>query len=290
MEPEKWFIDTEGSRNEHAAENDWEEEGQRETQRLLEGAALGSPTTDHQQGAESATRASSGQGGEASSHNSVDDLLRRIARDVSARQARTESSTSSRRDRDHESNKRNSSSSSSSSHQVTNSDADRSSNSRQRWQHDQQPRQPSQDPSLRRSRWGSTSRDHNRSSSTGELGASARRANGDGREREGGEREKVPAVSVAEANPFTESMWDDASCRQVLQAMYFATDSAVPAGSTEEYKELEGETTTPDVVGTGNVFRQHHTMWVGKQVNVVRGATTPRVPILTGRSFASAPR
>lgn len=48
------------------------------------------------------------------------------------------------------------------------------------------------------------------------------------------------APSAAEINPFTEGMWEDASCRQVLQAMFFAADSAIPAGSTEEYKELEG--------------------------------------------------
>lgn len=47
-------------------------------------------------------------------------------------------------------------------------------------------------------------------------------------------------VSAAQTNPFTAGMWEDASCRQVLQAMFFAPDSAVPAGSTEEYKELEG--------------------------------------------------
>eukprot|EP00903_Cladosiphon_okamuranus_P010703 g10115.t2 len=46
-------------------------------------------------------------------------------------------------------------------------------------------------------------------------------------------------ISVAEANPFTEEMWGDDSCRQVLQAMFFSPGSALPAGSTEEYKELE---------------------------------------------------
>eukprot|EP00752_Nemacystus_decipiens_P010692 g9523.t1 len=34
-------------------------------------------------------------------------------------------------------------------------------------------------------------------------------------------------------------MWEDESCRQVLQAMFFPSGSALPAGSSEEYKELE---------------------------------------------------
>lgn len=47
-------------------------------------------------------------------------------------------------------------------------------------------------------------------------------------------------VTDAEASPFTEAMWENVSCRQVLQAMFFAPGSAVPAGPTEEYNELEG--------------------------------------------------
>lgn len=59
---------------------------------------------------------------------------------------------------------------------------------------------------------------------------------------EGGAWVASAASLAAEANPFTEGMWEDASCRQVLNAMYFATDSsAVPAGASEEYRELEGE-------------------------------------------------
>ena len=52
------------------------------------------------------------------------------------------------------------------------------------------------------------------------------------------------AVSAANTDPFTEGMWEDVSCRQVLQAMFFGPNSAVPAGSTEEYKELEGKSVT----------------------------------------------
>lgn len=52
--------------------------------------------------------------------------------------------------------------------------------------------------------------------------------------------DSAAAISVAEADPFTEKMWESAPCREVLQAMFFAPGSAVPAGSTEEYKEVEG--------------------------------------------------
>ncbi|CAM9170829.1 unnamed protein product, partial [Hapterophycus canaliculatus] len=187
-----------------------------------------SPTA-HQHGANE-TRSGPG---EASSHNSVDELLRRIARDVSARKARADSS---RRERHHESSDRNSDRSSD---QVTKSNADRrgcGGNGSRQWQHNQHPHRPSQDSS-RKSRWGSASGHHVRSKS-GELGTSARTASGDSRGREAS-APGAAAVSVAEANPFTERMWEDASCRQVLQAMYFAPNSAVPAGSTEEFKELE---------------------------------------------------
>lgn len=235
MEPVKWFIDKEGSRSEHSVETNSEEEGQRETQRLLEDTALRSPTaTADDRGGASETR--SGQG-EASSHNSVDDLLRRIARDVSARQARADSSG---RSRHRESSNRNSGSSSDHVTESRPDDDTSSNNGRRRSQQHQPSHRPSQS-STRRSRWGSTP-GHNGRIHSAELGASARRGSGDGREREAAAPGAAAAVSVAEANPFTESMWEDASCRQVLQAMCFAPDSAVPAGSTEEYKELEGGT------------------------------------------------
>lgn len=67
---------------------------------------------------------------------------------------------------------------------------------------------------------------------------------GQGQEGRGGRgvatTDNAAAISVAEADPFTEKMWESASCRDVLQAMFFAPGSAVPAGSTEEYKEVEG--------------------------------------------------
>ncbi|CAM9582835.1 unnamed protein product, partial [Scytosiphon promiscuus] len=236
MEPEKWFIDREGSQKEHSTESDWEEEGQRETQRLLEGAALESPEVN-QQGANE-TGASSRQR-EASSHNSVDDLLRRIARDVSARQARVRSDSSGR-DRHDRNSSRNDNSSSSNSHRLTSSNAERNGNGNNGGRDCQQSHQagpPSQDSS-RRSRWGPITGQH-RQSTGGELGALARRGSRDGGEGEEAAAPSATAVSIAEADPFTESMWEDTSCRQVLQAMYFTPDSAVPAGSTEEYKELE---------------------------------------------------
>lgn len=51
----------------------------------------------------------------------------------------------------------------------------------------------------------------------------------------------VTAGPVSELDQFTGAMWGSASCRQVLQAMFFGVGSAVPAGSSEEYKELEGQ-------------------------------------------------
>lgn len=50
----------------------------------------------------------------------------------------------------------------------------------------------------------------------------------------------APSITDHGADPFTEVMWEDSSCRQVLQAMFFGPDSAIPAGHCEEYKELEG--------------------------------------------------
>lgn len=47
-------------------------------------------------------------------------------------------------------------------------------------------------------------------------------------------------AAAPEAERFTEAMWEAVSCRQVLDAMFFGPDSAVPRGSTEDYKELEG--------------------------------------------------
>lgn len=50
----------------------------------------------------------------------------------------------------------------------------------------------------------------------------------------------APSITDHGADPFTEVMWEDSSCRQVLQAMFFGPHSAIPAGHSEEYKELEG--------------------------------------------------
>lgn len=68
-------------------------------------------------------------------------------------------------------------------------------------------------------------------------------ANGRPRIAGGGRpHDKAAASSITDpgVDPFTEVMWEDSSCRQVLQAMFFGPDSAIPAGRSEEYKELEG--------------------------------------------------
>lgn len=46
---------------------------------------------------------------------------------------------------------------------------------------------------------------------------------------------------AAEKESFTGNMWESTWCRQVLDAMFFGPGSLIPAGSGEEYKELEGE-------------------------------------------------
>ncbi|CBN79814.1 conserved unknown protein [Ectocarpus siliculosus] len=153
--------------------------------------------------------------GEASSHNSVDDLLRRIAREVRARQARSDDNSRRGTSEDSHGGDRR--------RHVNNS------GSSQRQLHQKREhRHPSHEDSTRTSRWGKTS----------ESGASAQSRGAGVGMREASVR-TTAEVSAAEANPFVEHMWEDASCRQVLQAMFFAQDSAIPAGSTEEYKELE---------------------------------------------------
>ena len=170
---------------------------------------------------------------EASSQNSVDNLLRRIARDAGARQARADKSEGARRRVREEEERRY--------HEPGSSRSSLDHTTRHGRQPERQPekRRPPSQGSTRRSRWGKSE----------DYGTSAQLTGGGGGGG-GGDKDRTSparagaardtAASVAEANPFTESMWEDTSCRQVLQAMFFAPDSAVPAGSTEEYKELEG--------------------------------------------------
>lgn len=161
----------------------------------------------------------------------MENLLRRIARDVNARQARAD-------------NRKEGNGRDSMRHDSRYSFRETNSRNAHRCGTDQPntiseggQRQTSQG-STRRSRWSAPSERYDRSRE--EQGTSTQMGGGG---RGGKEREKptTAAVSPADANPFTESMWEDVSCRQVLQAMFFAPDSAVPAGSTEEYKELEGK-------------------------------------------------
>ena len=248
MEPAGWVIDTVGSRHEDQAdENGREAKGQ---PLLSEPVLNRSPTAAVQQPGnaaadDAAPAAADGNRGVSSSHNSVDELLRRIARDVSARQAR-EHKGDDRGNHNHESSGRSDS---------------RDGRQHERRSRQTQQQQPSQ-ASTRRSRWDAAS-ERRYSSSTGsreENGRSSRvHADGAGGDAAAG-REKThfgtaaaaAAVSVAEANPFTEGMWESASCRQVLQAMFFSPGSALPAGPTEEFKELEGIGCTKDTaVGYG---------------------------------------
>lgn len=196
-----------------------------------------SPSTAGQQPADAAADADAGRGGD-SSHNSVDELLRRIARDASARRAREDKSNARQAD------------------DRGNHDSGGRTDRQERRHQERRSRQEgkSSHASTRKSRWNTTS-ERRHSSGREDYGGSSRvhghAAGGDGAEREkthfgtaAAEAAAVAAaadqVSVAEANPFTEGMWEDASCRQVLQAMFFPPGSALPAGSTEEYKELEG--------------------------------------------------
>lgn len=239
MEPAGWVIDTVGTRHEDPAAGN----GRGASRQPLPSDPVSSPrngrSASTSQTADAAA-ADDDRGGD-SSHNSVDDLLRRIARDVSARQAPEGKSKGRKGDdrgiRDHESGGR----------------ADRDGRHHERRQQERRPgqeHQPSQDPT-RKSRWSTTS-EQRHSSSRGEYGGSSRvpggGARGDGADRDrthfgaaaAEEAAAAENASVAEENPFTEGMWEDSSCRQVLQAMFFSPGSALPAGSTEEYKELEG--------------------------------------------------
>ncbi|CAN0177757.1 unnamed protein product, partial [Ectocarpus sp. 12 AP-2014] len=214
MEPVGWVVDTVGSRHEGPAkERETGIESQPPGDELASVPGTDGSPQDEERGATG--EAHSSGPGEESSHNSVDDLLRRIAREVRARQARSDDN--SRRGRSEDSHGRDRR------WRVDNS----GSNERQLHQR-REHRHPSHEDSTRTSRWGKTS----------EGGASAQPRGAVVGMREASVR-TTAEVSAAEANPFVESMWDDASCRQVLQAMFFAQDSAIPAGSTEEYKELE---------------------------------------------------
>lgn len=216
MEPVGWVVDTVGSRHEGPAT-----ERETEIERQPPGDDFASvPGTDGSPQAEergATGEAHSSGPGEASSHNSVDDLLQRIARQVRARQARSDDNSRRGTSEDsHGGDRRRQVNNSGSSHRQLH----------QRREH----RHPSHEDSTRTSRWGKTS----------ERGASAQPRGAGVGMREASVR-TTAEVSAAEANPFVESMWEDASCRQVLQAMFFAQNSAIPAGSTEEHKELEGQ-------------------------------------------------
>lgn len=247
MEPVGWVIDTAGARGEDSEADNGE---QPKTQPSPSDATLSDDTTAEitsaqfprtasrpPSAADAAAAAAAGGGrGESSSHNSVDDLLRRIARDVKARQARQDKSNVVRKGDDRP-------------NQESSGQTNRDRDGRQQEQRPRQ-RQQTSPASTRKSRWDATSeRRHSGTGSREEYGGcSEMRAVGAGAGAEkthfgtAAEAAAVAAdkVSVAEANPFTEGMWDDGSCRQVLQALFFSPDSAVPAGSTEEYKELEG--------------------------------------------------
>ncbi len=270
MEPVGWVIDTVGSRQEEAATGG----GKEPSQQSLPGASGEAKATDSSssqlprtstssfpqgQGRQARTVAAGSDGrDEATSHNSVDSLLRRIARDFSARQARAgndsvDTGGPAAGRRYHESD--------------GGSSSDRT--TRHGRQLEQQPgkRHPPTQGPARRSRWGTPEGD----------GGFAKTAGGGGGGVRGGVRPpdtagvaSDAAVSVVEANPFTESMWEDTSCRQVLQAMFFAPDSAVPAGPTEEYKELEGErkptititiTTRPTAARAADTRDSHLGFW-----------------------------
>lgn len=224
MEPVGWVIDKVGSRHEGSATgNDLREQGS--TQSSPGGSGLNvvgsiaprsppgrSRDTDDACDGSSLRR-------EPAHSSSVDDLLRRIARDVNARQARADS----RREGDVNYKMRDDS-------RRSRSDADQPNIEGQK--------RKISPVSTRRSRWSTLPEQHDQSR---EERGTPTQMGGGGRGGEEGQASATVAVSTAEANPFTESMWEDVSCRQVLQAMFFAPDSAVPAGSTEEYKELEGE-------------------------------------------------
>lgn len=252
MEPVEWVIDTVGSRHEDSATGN-EARAKGETRQSfpegsglnidsrstrtrsppgeVRGASRSRPAADDEEAYDDSSSL-----GQEPSRSSVDNLLRRIARDVNARQARADkrrregndNDKGSRRDdsRYYETNSRNNSSS---------GGADQADTSEGRQRHRRQISQGS----TRKSRWGTPPEDRGREEhrASAQLGGGTR---GDG-EREAHATAATAAVSAAEANPFTDSMWEDASCRQVLQAMFFARGSAVPAGSTEEYKELEGK-------------------------------------------------
>lgn len=218
MEPVGWVVDTVGSRHEDPAT---ERKREIESQPPGDDASIPGPGRSPQAEERGATSEAHSSGpGEASSHNSVDDLLRRIAREVRARQARSDDNA--RRGTPHDSLRRDQRR-----HDTSNSSSgERQLHQRREYRH------PSREDSTRSSRWGKIP----------ERGASAQPRGGGAGKREASVRTATAEeVSPAEANPFVESMWEDASCRQVLQAMFFAQDSAVPTGSTEEYKELEGQ-------------------------------------------------
>lgn len=226
MEPAGWVIDKVGDHHEDFSGGNGKQPkrqpGLDNTQSPRSTSTY--PSTACQQPTADTVAADDDDRGEAPSHNSVDELLRRIARDVSARQAREDKSDFRREDcGNHESGS-------------------------------QRRRQQPSPTSGRKSRWSTISERRHGISGEEHEGSSRKQGGGAGN---GAESEKAyfgtapapaaataPAadssVSVAEANPFTESMWEDASCRQVLQATFFSPGSAVPAGSTEEYKELEG--------------------------------------------------
>lgn len=271
MEPVGWVIDTVGSRQEEPETGVRKElskqsfpggsgeakDSSSQLRRTSTSPSSSSPSPQMQgRHARAAAAGSDGQD-ETTSQNSVESLLRRIARDVRARQARAEIKSV-----EHAVDRRYHESESGSSWDCT---------ARHGRQLERQPekRHPPTQGSARRSRW-STSEEH---------GGFAQMEGGDGGGRRGGDKGRPSpatagaasdaAVPVAEANPFTESMWEDTSCRQVLQAMFFAPDSAVPAGSTEEYKELEGErkpititiTTRPTSVQATDTRDRHLSFW-----------------------------
>lgn len=59
----------------------------------------------------------------------------------------------------------------------------------------------------------------------------------------GQRRDDSDARSAAEMELFTHDMWESASCRKVLDAIFFGPDCSLSAGKGDEYKELEGEQT-----------------------------------------------
>lgn len=271
MEPVGWVMDTVGSRHEHSATgNNGAKAKGGDTRHPFPESGLNidsnnssttrtrtrSPPIEVRTASRSTTRAAaddeaydgSSSLSQEPSHSSVDNLLRRIARDVNARQARANKRRSREAGNDDDNGKGSSMRDDSRYYDTTSRNKNTSgrrgadqpdTNTREGWQR----RQISQG-SARKSRWGTSTPSERHDRGREEHGASAQIGGGtrdDGGQREAPATAAVAAVSAAEANPFTESMWEDASCRQVLQAMFFSRGSAVPAGSTEEYKELEGK-------------------------------------------------